>query len=117
MPRVLVVDDDRPLVKFLSVVLTSEHIDVDEAYSGEEALHFLADQREPDLVLLDLSMPDMNGRDVFREARHLGVRCPIVFCSAHGASDANRTLGGQGAIQKPFEAEQLIDVVWEQLAN
>ena len=109
MVSVLVVDDDPAIGRLLALILATENIDVDRVESGRAALSYLQDEEgEPDLILLDLSMPEMDGREVFREVRRSGVTCPIVFCSAYGAESTNKELGGQGAINKPFNPESLI---------
>ena len=66
---------------------------------------------EPDLILLDLAMPGMDGQELFQEVRRAGVVCPIVICSAYGAAQANRELGGQGSIEKPFDPVELVATV------
>jgi DNA-binding response OmpR family regulator len=109
MMTVLVVDDDPAIAKLIAIILATEHIDVERADSGEAALALLVDGRQqPDVIVLDLAMPGMDGRQVFREARRAGVTSPIIFCSAYGASAASNELGAEGAIDKPFNPELLI---------
>jgi DNA-binding response OmpR family regulator len=109
MATVLVVDDDPAIGRLVRLTLASEDIEVERADSGESALAFLRDgHAEPDVILLDLAMPGMDGRKLFGEVRRAGITCPIVFCSAYGAEDANRQLGGQGAIDKPFDPAKLV---------
>ena len=110
-PTVLVVDDDHGIVSIVGALMASEDVGVLKAYSGEEGMEFLCDGEVPDLILLDLSMPGMDGREFYRRARAWGYDGPIVFCSAYGAAHARREMGAQGAIEKPFDPEMLIDVV------
>jgi DNA-binding response OmpR family regulator len=117
MPRILIVDDDRGVVRLLSTILVAEEFEVEYAYNGEAALDFLNDGfPAPDLILLDLKMPGMGGEEVFVKARQAGVVCPIVICSSYGADTAARELGAQGSISKPFEPESLLADVRAQLA-
>jgi DNA-binding response OmpR family regulator len=112
MVRVLVVDDDAAIGRLLRLTLTSSGIDVHIASSGESALALLQDgYKEPNLILLDLSMPGIDGREVFRLARGAGISCPIVFCSSFGAAAANQELGGHGAIEKPFDPLVVLEMV------
>jgi DNA-binding response OmpR family regulator len=117
MPRILIVDDDRGIVRLLTAILLAEDYEVEYAYNGESALDLLSDGHpSPDLILLDLKMPGMGGEEVFVKARRAGVSCPIVICSSLDAETAARQLGAQGAIAKPFEPESLLSDVQAQLA-
>jgi DNA-binding response OmpR family regulator len=117
MSRVLLIDDDPAVIRLVSIVLTTDSIDVAKAYSGEEGMAYLEDGHgAPDLILVDLAMPGMGGREFFRQARSYGYKGPIIFCSAYGATDANRELGGQGSVEKPFDPEILLDSIRSQLS-
>ncbi len=113
MLNVLIVDDDRSIGRLLRLILALEGMEVSQADSGEAAMDFLTHEEIPDVIILDLAMPGMDGRQVYREARRVGVSCPIIFCSAHGAGQANRELGGQGAIEKPFDPIELVTAIRE----
>jgi DNA-binding response OmpR family regulator len=118
MSTVLIVDDDKGIVRLLSSVLACEGFDVEKAYSGEDGLSFFQHgESRPDLVLLDLSMPGMDGREFFQQVRARGFAGPVMFCSSWGAASANRELGGQGAIEKPFDPDVLVECVRGQLAQ
>ena len=109
MVTVLVVDDDPAIGRLLSLILATENMDVARAESGAAALEMLqTGTQQPDVILLDLSMPGMDGRETFREVRRTGVTSPVVFCSAYGAESAKEELGAEGAINKPFNPESLI---------
>jgi DNA-binding response OmpR family regulator len=109
MTRVLIIDDDPAVVRLVSLVLHIEDIAVESACSGEEGMLYLSDGNPtPDLILLDLAMPGMGGREFFRQARSAGYEGPVLFCSAYGATAANKELGGQGAVEKPFDPEDLL---------
>jgi DNA-binding response OmpR family regulator len=109
MSNVLVIDDDPAIVRLVLVALLSAGIEGVAAYSGAEGMAYLQDgHAPPGLILLDLSMPEMDGRDFFNLARGGGYAGPIVFFSAVGAARANQEMGGQGAIEKPFDPDDLI---------
>jgi DNA-binding response OmpR family regulator len=107
---ILVVDDDTAIVKLMSLVLRSEHFAVLEAGDGEQGLHVLHENR-PDLILLDLNMPVMSGREFLPRAREEGFDGPVVVCSAYGAERAKKELGANAALEKPFDPEDLLALV------
>ena len=109
MAHVLVVDDDSSVVRLVSWILKSEGFEVQAAQSGEQGVALLAEG--PDLVLMDLRMPEMDGRTFYQRARQVGYGGPVVVCSAYGAANAQRELGAQGAIDKPFDPEELLNLV------
>jgi DNA-binding response OmpR family regulator len=110
--RVLIIDDDPAVVRLVRLVLISDGITVESAESGEQGMLYLSDGNPvPDLILLDLAMPGMGGKEFFREARRAGYEGPVLFCSAYGAVAANQELGGQGAVEKPFDPEDLLAFV------
>jgi two-component system KDP operon response regulator KdpE len=84
--RVLVVDDERPLLRALAMNLTARGFEVSEAESGTRALTAAA-AREPDVILLDLGLPDMSGLDVIRAVREYTTTPIIVLSARTGSSD------------------------------
>ncbi|GAU71362.1 putative two-component response regulator [Streptomyces sp. NBRC 110611] len=109
MTRVLVVEDEPPLVRALEINLKARGHDVDTAPDGAHALR-LASVRPPDVVLLDLGLPDMDGIDVIREL--LGwSRASILVVSARRTSDekvAALDAGADDYITKPFSMDELL---------
>lgn len=114
-PRILVVDDD-PTYRFLITTrLTREGYQVLMASDGREVLSWLrsAEQR-PDLILLDLLMPQVSGLEVLDHLRAAGHRVPVIL-----ASGAEWTIARQGAAQampnaflaKPFSMQQLLTTI------
>ena len=81
-----------------------------KAQDGRSAVQAVDDEL-PDLVLLDLQLPDMDGREVFRRLRESGYGGPVVIISAHGARSARRELGADAAVDKPFDPEFVLDRV------
>lgn len=104
---VLIVDDDRNLSVFLSTVLTLEGHRVVTASDGQLALDVIKDRDDIDVIVLDLQMPRMDGRTCFRQLRAQGNTTPVLIASAFGARDAQRELGAEGAVEKPFSPEAL----------
>ena len=108
-PRVLVVDDEPHIVQGLKVVLHSAGYAVEAAATSSEALDALG-ERPPDVVLLDLVLPDGNGVDVCREVRRWS-QLPIVVLSAVGDErEKVRALdaGADDYVTKPFGADELL---------
>ncbi|HLG12300.1 MAG TPA: response regulator [Dehalococcoidia bacterium] len=112
---VLIVDDDRNLTKLVSTVLALAGLNVLTASDGLAALNLLNGQ-EVDVIILDLRMPRMDGRTFLKELREKGKDTPVLIASAYGARAAQRELGAQAAIEKPFDPQRLLDVVTELLA-
>jgi DNA-binding response OmpR family regulator len=109
-PRVLVVDDDVSLARLLKTILRSADFDVSTAQDGSAALDLLLD-RQFDAIVMDLRMPVLDGRSLYRELRARGDDTPVLIASAFGARAAQRELGADGAIEKPFEPDDLVAAV------
>jgi two-component system KDP operon response regulator KdpE len=109
MTRVLVVDDERALLRALAMNLTARGFEVIEADTGTKALTAAA-AREPDVVLLDLGLPDISGLEVIRGLREY-TKTPIIVLSARtGSSDkvAALDLGADDYVTKPFSIDELL---------
>ncbi|MBJ7004356.1 response regulator [Streptomyces griseofuscus] len=109
MTRVLVVEDDPQLVRALVINLRARRYDVDAAPDGTTALR-LAAARRPDVVLLDLGLPDMDGVDVIRTLRGW-TRAPVIVLSARQASGekvAALDAGADDYVTKPFSMDELL---------
>ena len=105
-PRILIVDDDPRLLHVVSMYLTIEGYDVTTASDGEEALATM-DVARPDLVILDVMMPGMDGLEACRRIkRDPGTRSiPVLMFTALSREDdieAGRTAGADRFINKPF---------------
>ena len=108
-PRILVVDDEQAVLDLLVYNLRKAHYDVLTAVDGSQALQ-LARQAEPDLILLDLMLPEVDGLDVCRELRHTS-KVPIIMITARG-DEVDRVvgleLGADDYICKPFSVRELM---------
>src|SRR5215203_4014387 len=108
-PRVLVVDDEPNILATLAPLLRSRGYEVFTAMSGRAALETI-DRDKPDLVVLDLGLPDIDGVDLCRQIRE-SATVPIVVLSARGSEgDKVRALdvGADDYVTKPFGAEELL---------
>ncbi|MEU6770296.1 response regulator [Streptomyces sp. NPDC046759] len=109
MTRVLVVDDEPQIVRALVINLKARKYDVDAAPDGRTALE-LAASRHPDVVVLDLGLPDMDGVEVIRGLRGW-TRVPILVLSARHSSDEKVEALDAGAddyVTKPFGMDELL---------
>ncbi len=109
-PRVLVVDDEPSIVDAVATSLRYEGFTVQEAVNGRSALS-LAQEDPPDLVILDVMLPDLDGLEVTRRLRADGVRVPVLFLTARDTLQdklAGLTIGGDDYVTKPFALAELI---------
>jgi two-component system OmpR family response regulator len=108
--RLLVVDDEPDIVELLSASLRYAGFEVSTAHSGRQALTE-ARRFRPDLVLLDVMMPDLDGFEVVRRLRGEGARVPVLFLTARDATEdkiKGLTLGGDDYVTKPFSLAEVI---------
>lgn len=109
MHRVLVVDDEPQIVRALAINLKARQYEVDSAYDGATALQ-LARDNEPDVIILDLGLPDMDGVEVIQGVR-AWTRVPILVLSARHTSDEKVKALDAGAddyVTKPFGMDELL---------
>jgi len=107
--KVLVVDDEPPIRKLLRMGLSTQGYDILEAANGRLSLELLA--QKPDLVILDLGLPDMQGLDLLRTMRARNESVPIVVLSSRG-DEAGKVqaldLGADDYVTKPFGMDELL---------
>jgi CheY-like chemotaxis protein len=107
---VLVVDDDAAVRRLTSIILRCEGLETRTAEDGVQALQAVR-QSCPDAIVLDLRMPGMDGRQFMRRLNRLHRRPPVLVLSAHGGEAAARELGAEGSLPKPFDPDELVDMV------
>jgi two-component system KDP operon response regulator KdpE len=109
MTRVLIVEDERPLLRALAMNLTARGYAVTEAETATKALTALAD-RPHDAIVLDLGLPDISGLDVIRSVREYSSTPIIVLSARSGSSDkvAALDLGADDYVTKPFSVDELL---------
>jgi two-component system, OmpR family, response regulator len=108
--RVLVVDDELNITELVSLGLRYEGFDVSSAHDGRGALRAIREFK-PELVILDVTMPDIDGFEVVRRMRADGIWTPVIFLTARDATEdkiAGLTVGGDDYIAKPFSLDELI---------
>lgn len=111
--RILIVDDDEQVRNFVSAALRREGYSVVICSNGEEALSKL-DQERPQLVLLDILMPGLNGIDVLQHLKHLNKPPSVIMMTAvtdETISSRTMALGAWDYLVKPFSLERLRELV------
>jgi two-component system OmpR family response regulator len=108
--RAVVVDDEDSLTDLLSMALRYEGWDVRLAPDGQKALSVVREFR-PDIIVLDIMLPDIDGLQVLQRLRADGNQTPILFLTAKDSVDdriAGLTVGGDDYVTKPFSLEELV---------
>jgi two-component system OmpR family response regulator len=108
--RLVVVDDEPNIVELLAASLRHAGFDVTTAQSGRQALDLIVTDR-PDLVVLDVLMPGMDGFTVVRQLRSRDIDVPVLFLTAKDASHARimgLTIGGDDYVTKPFSLDEVV---------
>jgi two-component system KDP operon response regulator KdpE len=107
--KVLVVDDEPPIRKLLRLGLSTQGYDILDAPSGKVALELIA--QKPDLIILDLGLPDIDGLELLRQMRQKNEGVPIVVLSSRGEEAAKvkaLDLGADDYVTKPFGMDELL---------
>jgi two-component system, OmpR family, KDP operon response regulator KdpE len=108
-PKVLVIDDEPPIRKLLRMGLTAQGYEILEAPNGKKSLELLVEK--PDLVILDLGLPDIQGHELLRMIRARNESVPIVVLSSRG-DEAGKVqaldLGADDYVTKPFGMDELL---------
>ena len=120
MTKILIVDDEKDIVETLSFMLQAKGYEIISAYDGEEGLK-LAKEEKPDLIILDVMMPKINGYKICRllkyDAKYKNI--PIIMVTAR-SQDNDKLIGEEtGAneyITKPFEFSDVLNVINTQIS-
>jgi DNA-binding NtrC family response regulator len=117
---ILIVDDEEIVLRTARASLERAGFTVLTANSGENAINVLISDTAISLVVLDMSMPAMNGKDVLQRILALGMKVPVLICSGHRESEIRHELSGlpiAGFAQKPFTSRQIAAHVSEALTG
>jgi DNA-binding response OmpR family regulator len=115
MPKVLIVDDTLSELEVLSRILQKANIEVIQATNGEDAIAMIAAD-PPDLVVLDVIMPGMNGFEVIRELRanQKTEKLPVIFCSQKNTQidySWGLDMGADAYLSKPIDTQQFLNTI------
>jgi len=108
--KLLLVDDEQTFVKTLSERLQMRDLESETAYDGEEALSFV-DDKEPDVMVLDLKMPGINGMEVLRRVTKKFPDIKVIILTGHGTDrdeEESRRLGVFDYLKKPVDIDVLV---------
>lgn len=113
--KILIVDDERDIVKALMIRLQGAGYEVVTAFDGAQAI-FVAHKEKPDLILLDIRMPAGNGFSVAEKLKHSvnTFSIPVIFLTGSPERNAEgraMTLGARFYIKKPYDPEELLDAI------
>jgi CheY-like chemotaxis protein len=115
-PKILIVEDDQDIRALCQEILEDEGYVVSVCANGQDAMEYLEVHRQPNLILLDMMMPVMNGREfmaAYRESQGTSVKriAPVYLVSASAAKSEVRDLGCKGFLRKPFDFDALMNIV------
>ncbi len=118
MKKILVVDDDESIVEVVQLVLEGEGYSVQTNTNGN--LLPLLKKEKPDLILLDMLLSGVDGRDICKKKKsdHETAHIPVIILSAHSGTDkAADASGADDYLEKPFDVDALIAIVEKHLAS
>lgn len=122
MPEnIVIIDDDRAIAQLTSLWVKAAGFNVIIANDGRSGLDAIAEHR-PDLILLDIRMPEMDGFEVNRRLRQIPelALIPVIFLSAHAQEKTRQeslASGGRSFLAKPYEAKRLIAAIFAALKD
>lgn len=120
-PRILLIDDHRTVLRLLEAILKLKGYELLYAENGQQGMA-VARQEQPDLILLDVMMPEIDGFKVcqYLKGRPETAAIPVVFLTARGAEsdlETGRRVGAQAFLTKPFLAREVLDTIDRLLAR
>src|SRR5437868_10475948 len=113
MPVLLVIDDEASILHAFRRAFRDPELTLLTASTGAEGLQMATGQR-PDVVILDIQLPDQSGLEIFRQIRQMDARIPVVFITGHGTTDTAieaMKLGAYDYLPKPLELPPLRELV------
>jgi CheY-like chemotaxis protein len=116
---ILVVDDSVVIRKMVEIALENEQFNIMSVATGKDALKYL-DENDPDLIILDIMLPDVNGLDVLKAVKASKQQIPVVMLSAKDTpreTSKAKELGANDFIPKPFKDEELVSKINELVGN
>ncbi len=121
LPCILIVDDNQQLASVMQIALKRAGFEAHTAFSGSDALNWLA-QRKPDVIILDLMMPGMNGFSLLRQLRasETSRTLPVIVLTARSDPESRRQSQSAGAddfLTKPVRSPELVEHVRRALAS
>jgi len=119
MKKILIIEDELDLIKGLKLNLSDEGFEVDSAVTGTEGLR-KAVEETPDLIILDIMLPEMDGLEVCRKLRQKNISTPVIMLTAKGEEIdkvVGLELGADDYITKPFSIRELIARIKARLRN
>lgn len=119
--KILLIDDHRTVLRLLEAILKLRGYELLYAENGQQGMA-MARQEQPDLILLDVMMPEIDGFKVCQYLKEQPdtARIPVIFLTARGAEDdlaTGRRLGAEGFLTKPFLAKEVLSLIERLLAR
>src|SRR5579859_6227437 len=117
MPTILVIDDDRATLHLMRQTFHDTGVEVETARTAGEGLDIVA-ERHPDLVVLDVMLPDTSGLEAFQNFKQLDPRLPVIFITAGGTSDTAIEavkVGAYDYLLKPLDMDRVRELVQQAL--
>jgi len=117
--KILIIEDEEPLAKMLQLRLEANNFQVISATDGQKGLNMARDE-QPDLIILDIMLPTMNGHQILRMLKFDGryKDIPIIVLTAKGLEEDKKLgqdLGADAYFPKPFDSDKLMEKIWELL--
>jgi two-component system, cell cycle sensor histidine kinase and response regulator CckA len=112
--RALIIDDEQPLLDIISEVLNNLDIECVQAANGKSAIEIASEKKIFDIILVDMNMPELNGKDTYRELRKKHPKSAVIFMSGYDISDNIREMklnNPNTFLKKPFSIAQLSKTV------
>ena len=116
-PRMLIVDDEQGMLRTLRRIMLAKGFEVEVAASGEEAVG-MAETCQPEVLLLDMRMPGLNGVETFRQIKPICPEAVAVFMTANSSANLSQEARDEGAIEvlsKPVDIDNLCDLITQAL--